>query len=333
MSSSNRRTRYTREFKEHAIALADESGKPAGQVEAELGVGRGQISRWRKMKFRLMYEQRRYHRVAKTAAVLGVPRGGYYAWLNGAETTRQRTDRELVRAIRRIQENKRFRYGAPRMTDALRKRGYRVGHNRVAGWMAENDLQARRRWKNRVTTMSKHNHRASPNLLNRNFNPPAPNVAWASDLTHIDTTEGWLYLCVILDLYNRRVIGWLMSHRMGSDVVVQAPFMALLRTGSPKGVLFHSDRGVHYATNKFRRILSRYEFVQSMSRKGNCWDNAVVESFFSTLKSELIQGHRYTTRREAKDEIFEYIEVFYNRERSHSYLIHETPVFYGSHAA
>lgn len=285
------------------------------------------------MKFRFMYDQRYYHRVAKMAEVLGVSRGGYYAWLNGAETTRQRTDRELVRAIRRIQEKKRFRYGAPRMTDALRRRGFRVGHNRVARLMAENGLQARRRRKYRVTTMSKHNHRASPNLLDRNFNPPAPNVAWASDLTYIDTAEGWLYLCVILDLYNRRVIGWSMSHRMGSDIVVQALFMALLRTGNPNGVLFHSDRGVQYAAKKFRRILNRYGFTQSMSRKGNCWDNAVVESFFSTLKSELVQGDRYPTRQEAKDEIFEYIEVFYNRERSHSYLGYEAPVFYGSHAA
>lgn len=285
------------------------------------------------MKFRFMYDQRHYHRVAKMAAVLGVSRGGYYAWLNAAETTRQRTDRELVGAIRQIQENKRFRYGTPRMTDALRRRGFRVGHNRVARLMAENGLQARRRRKYRVTTMSKHNRRASANLLNRNFNPPAPNVAWVSDLTYVDTAEGWLYLCVILDLYNRRVIGWSMSHRMGSDIVVQALFMALLRTGNPKGVLFHSDRGVQYAAKKFRRILNRYEFIQSMSRKGNCWDNAVVESFFSTLKSELIQGYRYPTRQEAKDEIFEYIEVFYNRERSHSYLGYDTPVFYGSHAA
>ena len=219
------------------------------------------------------------------------------------------------------------------MTDALRRRGFRVGHNRVARLMAENDLQARRRRKYRVTTMSKHNHRASPNLLNRNFNPPAPNVAWASDLTYVGTAEGWLYLCVILDLYNRRVIGWSMSQRMGSDIVVQALFMALLRTGNPKGVLFHSDRSVQYASKKFRRILRRYEFVQSMSRKGNCWDNAVVESFFSTLKSELIQGYRYPTRQEAKEEIFEYIEVFYNRERSHSYLDYETPAIYGSHTA
>jgi putative transposase len=285
------------------------------------------------MKFRFMYDQRHYHRVAKMAAVLGVSRGGYYAWLNAAETTRQRRDRELVKAIRKIQKKKRFRYGTPRMTDALHKRGYRVGHNRVARLMAENGLHARRRRKYRVTTMSKHNHRASPNLLNRNFNPPAPNVAWASDLTYVDTAEGWLYLCVILDLYNRRVIGWSMSHRMGTDIVVQALFMALLRTGNPKGVLFHSDRGVQYAAKKFRRILNRYEFVQSMSRKGNCWDNAVVESFFSTLKSELIQGYRYPTRQEAKDEIFEYIEVFYNRERSHSYLGYETPAIYGSHAA
>lgn len=286
------------------------------------------------MKFRFMKDQSRYHRVAKMAEVLNVSRGGYYAYIKREQSARSRDDKELVAQIRQIQKNEvKGSYGAPRMTAELNGRGYGVGHNRVARLMAENDLQAKRPKKYRVTTLSDHDHRASPNLVDRDFAPPAANMVWASDLTYIDTAEGWLYLCAILDLYNRKVIGWAMSNRMGTNLVLQALFMAMMRTRHPAGVIFHSDRGVQYASRKFRRVLSRYGFRQSMSRKGNCWDNAVMESFFATLKRELIAGRKYPTRQEAIAEIFEYLEVFYNRKRVHSYLSYETPQAYGSHAA
>jgi len=285
------------------------------------------------MKFRFMKNQSRYHRVAKMAEVLGVSRGGYYASRNRCPSTRRRQDEVLVEQITQIQKAVKQRYGAPRMTAELQKRGFQIGHNRVARLMADNDLQAKRPRKYKITTLSEHDHRASPNLLQRNFAPPAANMVWGSDLTYIDTAEGWLYLCAILDLYNRKVIGWAMSNRMGTNLVLQALFMAMLRTGSPRGVIFHSDRGVQYASKKFRRVLARYGFTQSMSRKGNCWDNAVLESFFATLKRELVAGQQYPGRKDATAEIFEYLEVFYNRRRSHSYLGYETPQKFGSHAA
>jgi transposase InsO family protein len=287
------------------------------------------------MIYRFMHRQRRYHRVAKMARVLGVSRGGYYAWVKRRVSARTRADRELSAQIAAIQQGfAKYRYGTPRMTRELHRRGYQVGHNRVARLMRENGLQARRRRKYRVTTMSRHNRAAAPNRLARNFNPPARNTVWASDITYIDTAEGWLYLCVVLDLYDRRVVGWSMSSRLTATALAgEALETALMRTGRPSRVLFHSDRGIQYAAGQFRRTLARYGIVQSMSRTGNCWDNAVVESFFSSLKSELIGTSRYATRAEAKAAIFEYIEIFYNRQRAHSSLGYVPPEEYGSHVA
>ena len=178
--------------------------------------------------------------------------------------------------------------GSPRITAELHRRGYRVGHNRVARLMREQELSARRKKKFRITTLSSHKHAPSENIVNRGFTPTRANAVWASDLTYVATGEGWLYLCVIIDLYSRRVIGWAMSKSLGTDVLLRAFWMACMRRGNPKGVIFHSDRGVQYASKSFRRVLGEKKLLQSMSRRGNCWDNACAESFFKTLKNELI---------------------------------------------
>ena len=212
------------------------------------------------------------------------------------------------------------------MTVELRNRGHHVGRNRVARLMRANGLNAKRRKKFRTTTKSDHKHTASPNLVNRQFQPEAPNKVWASDLTYVATAEGWLYLCVILDLYSRRVIGWATSKSLGTTSVLKALWMAITGRGNPRNVIFHSDRGVQYASTMFRRVLRKRGFFQSMSRKGNCWDNACVESFFKSLKTELIGKTIFESREAATQAIFEYIEVFYNRIRLHSTLGYLNPV-------
>jgi len=214
------------------------------------------------------------------------------------------------------------------MTAELRREGVHVGHNRVARLMRAADLSARRRVKYRVTTKSGHSHPPAANLLNREFTVVRPNRVWASDITYIATAEGWMYLCVILDLCGRSVAGWSLSESLGTDLVIQAFRMAMLRRRPVRGVLFHSDRGVQYASYEFRRALRDHGFIQSMSRKGDCWDNACAESFFKSLKTELIGGTIYMSRASARTVIFEYIEVFYNRQRLHSHLGYRTPVEY-----
>ena len=223
------------------------------------------------MKYQFMEQQRRYHRVEKMARVLEVSRGGYYAWRKREARRRAQEDERLVEEIRYIQEHgARYRYGSPRVTKELRKRGYRVGHNRVARLMRANGLNARMRKKYRVTTMSEHKHEASENLVNREFRPEAVNRVWASDLTYIPTAEGWLYLCVIMDLYSRRIIGWSMSKSLRTLTVLEALWMAISRRGNPKGVVFHSDRGVQpeFKGSSQQRLLVRREYTHSVPPQG-----------------------------------------------------------------
>jgi len=281
------------------------------------------------MKYQFMEQQRQYHRVEKMASVLGVSRGGYYAWRKREASRHAQKDEKLVAEIRDIQENvAKYRYGSPRVTKELRRRGHNVGHNRVARLMRANGLNVRLRKKFRVTTISGHKHEAAPNVVNREFRPQRPNQVWASDATYVATAEGWLYLFVIIDLHSRRVIGWAMSKSLATSTLLQAFWMAVARRGAPEGLIFHSDRGVQYASRSFRNVLRRKRFIQSMSRKGNCWDNACAESFFKSLKSELIGTTIYESREAAMKAIFEYIEVFYNRTRLHSTLDYRSPVEY-----
>jgi putative transposase len=281
------------------------------------------------MKYQFMEQQRRYHRVEKMARVLEVSRGGFYAWLRRQPSERQQKDAEIVDEIREIQEKlAKYRYGSPRITQQLHRRGYTVGHNRVARLMRANGLNARQRKKFRVTTISDHTHETAANVLNREFRPARPNQVWASDATYIATAEGWLYLFVIIDLHSRRVVGWAMSRSLGTATLLQAFWMAVARRGAPAGLVFHSDRGVQYASTAFGNVLRKKRIIQSMSRRGNCWDNACVESFFKSLKSELIGTTIYASRQTAMKEIFEYIEVFYNQIRLHSTLEYRSPVEY-----
>jgi transposase InsO family protein len=280
------------------------------------------------MKFGFIEQHRKAHSVAKVAEVLGVSRGGYYAWCRRAQGERARGTEQLIKRIQEIQGEVKYRYGSPRITGELRRRGVRAGHNRVARLMRQEGLGARRRRRFRSTTDSKHSLPVAENLVNRDFQVGEANRVWVSDISYVPTAEGWLYLCTILDLHSRKVVGWSMSERVNTDLVVQALIMAVLGRRPPKGLIFHSDRGCQYCSLVFRRWTQRYGMRQSMSRKGDCWDNAPAESFFKTLKGELY-GHRaFGSRREARTAIFEYIELFYNRVRLHSSLGYRSPAEY-----
>ncbi len=272
-----------------------------------------------------MRELRGAHSVEKMAEVLRVSRSGYYARLSSAESSRERQEKELVRKIREIHEQMKHRYGSPRITKELARRGGHVGHNRVARIMRENGLWARTKRRFVITTRTNEGGAVAENLLERRFQSSAANRAWVSDITYVATAEGWMYLCIVLDLYSRRLVGWSMSCTLETDLVLAALAMAVIRRRPPRGLIFHSDRGVQYTSIQFRRITEGYGILQSMSRKGDCWDNACAETFFKTLRVELIQMKIYRSREEAKRAIFEYVEVFYNRVRMHSYLGYRTP--------
>jgi putative transposase len=278
------------------------------------------------MKYRFMKDERGTHSVGRMAEVLGVARSGYYAWLGRGESRRERANRDLAQRIEGIQKGTKYRYGSPRVTAQLRREGWAVGHNRVARVMRARGLEARSRRRFRSTTKACESRPAAPNLVGQEFRVSGVNAVWLSDISYIATAEGWLYLAVVLDLCSRRVVGWAMSSRLSTDLVLRAFWMAVLRRQPPKGVIFHSDRGSQYSSQAFRGALQRCGMIQSMSRKGNCWDNAPTEAFFGSLKAELMQGKAFRSRQEAQAAIFQYLEVFYNRRRLHSSLGYVTPV-------
>ena len=258
---------------------------------------------------------------------LQVSRGGYYTWLDRPISKRASENMKLLKRIKQIHAATRGRYGSPRITDTLHDEGYTASRPRIARIMSSNDISATSKKKFKVTTNSSHNYPVSPNLLKQDFSPDQPEKVWVSDITYIDTGEGWLYLTVIIDLYNRMIIGWAMSKSMrASETTIPALKQACSCFHPAPGLIFHSDRGIQYACNDFREQLFTFNMIQSMSAKGNCWDNAVAESFFSTLKKELVYRHSYNTRWEARQSIFEYIETFYNRTRKHSYLGNKSPI-------
>ena len=260
--------------------------------------------------------------------VMHVSRAGFYAWQKRLPSKRQREDESLRKRIRAIHFQSRKTYGAPRIFKALRNEGEQVGLHRVERLCREDAVRACYKRKYRVTTQSGHVLPVAENILNREFRPMAPNRVWAGDITYVATNEGWLYLATVLDLYPRRVIGWSMGTSLQGNLVKDALYMALDRRGKIDGVLHHSDRGVQYASSDYQEILDREGLRCSMSRKGNCWDNAVVESFFKTLKVECVYRQKFQTREQARQTIFEYIEVFYNRQRIHSTLDYRSPVDY-----
>ena len=250
--------------------------------------------------------------------MLSIERSGYYAFLKRIPSKRELSNKQLDEKIILLFEKHHHRYGAPRLTDELKDQGEVCSQNRVARRLKHLKLRAKAKRKFKVTTDSKHNLPVADNLLNRDFTAERPNQKWCGDITYIWTNEGWLYLAVVIDLYSRAVIGWSIQSTMSRQLAGDALMMALWRRGFPKEVLFHSDRGSQYCSHDYQQLLKTYQLISSMSRKGNCWDNSVAESFFHSLKVELIKGHCYQSREQAKQSIFHYIEVYYNRVRRHS---------------
>lgn len=277
------------------------------------------------MRYRAIHEHDRRYPIRLMCRALAVSAAGYYAWRSRPESPRSVNTRTVLSAIRVIHQESRETYGSPSIWDALRKQGHGVGEHRVARLMRQYGIRAKTVKKWRATTQSQHRFPVAANTLNRQFTVESPNRVWAGDLTYVWTIEGWLYLAVVLDLYSRLVIGWAMGPRLTVDLAEQALTMALANRNPRAGLLHHSDRGSQYAATSYQRLLGEHGITASMSRKGNCWDNACVESFFGTLKRELVYHRHYAGREDAKQDIFEYIEVFYNRKRRHSTLGYHSP--------
>ena len=278
------------------------------------------------MKYAWIDEHRRTYGLAECCGVLGVSISGYQAWKRGGSPNRKRlTDAQMLALIQAIHSELKGAYGSPRMVRELRDRGFPASKGRVERLMRENGIRARHKRRFKATTDSKHALPVAPNLLARDFTPTKPNLAWSADMTYIWTDEGWLYLAVVLDLFNREVVGWSIKPRMTTDIVIDALTMAWFRRKPASGLVHHSDRGSQYASLAFQARLKKYGMVCSMSRKGNCWDNAPTESFFNSLKNERVHGTRYGTRAEAIADLFDYIEPFYNRRRHHSTLGYASP--------
>jgi putative transposase len=284
------------------------------------------------VKFACILAEKAHFPVMLMCRCLHVSRSGFYAWQRRPPSQRAlENDRLLVR-IREAHEQSRGTYGSPRVHAVLRSQGHSAGRHRVARLMRQAALAARQKLRFVRTTDSRHNDPVAANILERRFTVEAPNTAWAGDITYIPTGEGWLFLAVLLDLFSRRVVGWSMSEVIDTKLVLGALDMALEQREPVEGLLHHSDRGTQYASAEFQLALQQHGIRCSMSRVGNCWDNAVAESFFATLKGELMQGWKFATRQEARAAVFEYVEVFYNRQRLHSSLDYRSPAEFESQA-
>ena len=282
------------------------------------------------MRFRFIQQQRQRVSISRLCAVLGVSRSGYYAWQKRKPSAREQANQELIEQIQRLFSWSRSTYGYRRIHASLVDQGIVCSRNRVARLMRQLRLLGRRRRRFRVTTQSRHNFPVAPNMLARNFWATVPNQKWLADTTYVRTGQGWLYLSIVLDLYARLVVGWAIEPYLRDTLTLKALNMAINWRKPPPGLLHHSDRGSQYASDRYRNLLAEQHTVASMSRTGNVYDNAPMESFFATLKSELIHRRHYQTHREAKSDIFEYVEVFYNRQRRHSALNYLSPVQYES---
>jgi len=284
------------------------------------------------MTFRFIDEHRRRWPVARLCAALGASPAGYYAWRRRPPSATEQRRAALLQEIRAIHEQVKGRYGSPRMHAELRARGRRCCVNTVARLMRESGLAARAKKKFRPTTDSDHGRPVAANLLDRRFDPAGANQAWVSDITYIPTRAGWLYLAAVEDLYSRLIVGWSMAAQLSSRLVVDALAMAVQRRLPEGELLAHSDRGSQYTSEHYQRLLSAHGLTCSMSRRADCWDNAPMESFFASLKKELVHHEDYDTREQAHASVFEYIEIFYNRQRRHSTLGFRSPAEYESPA-
>jgi putative transposase len=260
--------------------------------------------------------------------LLQVSRSGYYEWCKRGESPRKKKDRDLKEMIHAIYIKHKKHYGSPRIHDELQDMGIRCSKKRVERLMRELGIRARHKRQFKVTTDSNHKYPVAPNLLNRQFAVNALNQVWVADITYIRTFEGWLYLAAVMDLCSRKIVGWSMSETMTTGLAIAALKMAIHRRKPSKGLMHHSNRGVQYASHAYQDVLKEHHMVCSMSRKGNCWDNAPMESFFSTLKIECIDNKIYLSRTQAKREIFEFIEIDYNRNRRHSSIGSTTPEYF-----
>lgn len=280
------------------------------------------------MKYAFIREHSEVHKIIRLCALLEVSPSGYYDWYERPESNRSRENRELTDRIVYHHQQSNAIYGSPKIHKDLIGEGESCGVNRVARLMKVADIKSKMARKFVITTDSKNTMKPAPDLLKRQFNVDEQNKAWVSDTTFIGTREGWLYLAVIIDLFSRQVIGWSMSTKNNTDLVQDALTMAIWRRGEIKDVIVHSDQGSTYASGDYQKQLSDNKLRCSMSRKGECLDNAVAESFFGSLKNELVYHEDYRTRAQARQSVFEYVEIFYNRRRRHASLNYMTPVGY-----
>jgi len=276
------------------------------------------------MKYQFMQGERRFFPIGKMAEVLKVSVSGYYAYLRRHPSLREETNKNVVVSIKQIYQEGRSMYGSPRIHAKLRERGIICSRKTVARLMNKHGIAAKMRksWK-RTTKQGKRT--ASANLLKQDFRAESPNKKWASDITYVPTREGWLYVSCTIDLFSRKVVGLSMGDRLTTDLVEKTMGQAVWQRTPDRGLLHHSDRGCQYTSVPFERLAKKHGIILSMSGKGNCYDNAVMESFFHTLKTEHVHLHQFWTREEAKSSIFEYVEVFYNRKRAHSFLGYLSP--------
>lgn len=277
------------------------------------------------MKYAWIEQQRDSYDLEGLCAALGVSASGYSSWRRGGSCRKRLTDAQMLTLIRAVYAETKGAYGSPRIWREIKDRGFPASRERVARLMKQNDIRARHKRRYKATTDSKHDLPVAPNLLDRDFAPTRPDQTWTADITYIPTAEGWLYLAVVMDLYTRMIVGWSMDARMTRELVINALRMAYFRRRPKAGLLHHSDRGSQYASHDYQAELARYGMRVSMSRKSNCWDNAPMESFFNSMKNERTHGQRYATRDDARQDTFEYIEVFYNRRRRHSALGYVSP--------
>lgn len=280
------------------------------------------------MKYLFISKHKKEFPIQRMCQVLGVKPVTFYAWQTRPQSKRSMENEILLKRIRIIHKESKELYGSPKIYQALKNQNVLYGKNRIARIMKENDIKAKIRKKFRVKSRVIKSIHASENLLQREFNVKRPNMVWVTDITYIPTRLGWMYLCVFIDLFSRKIVGWSMARHMKAEMVVAALKMAYLNRRPGAGLIIHSDQGSQYGSIEFRQILVSLGMVQSMSGRGNCWDNACAESFFHLLKTELIQFMSYQDYEEAKISIFEYMEVFYNRLRIHSTLGYQSPSVY-----
>ncbi len=280
------------------------------------------------MRFDFINEQKKAYPVTISCKVLEVTRSAYYRYLKKHREEISDRDTKLIIEVKVLHKKSNQSYGSRRMAKALSKQGYKIGRYKVRRLMKQNGISCKQRRRYVVTTKSDHALTVAPNHLNRNFYAEQPNEKWVSDITYLWTNEGWLYIAAVLDLFSRRVVGWSMGDHMRTDLVENALVMAKLRRSPLPGLMHHSDRGSQYASLQYQKQLHDIAAISSMSRKGNCWDNAVMERFFGTLKSERTDGKLYKTRAEAKADVIDFIEMFYNNQRLHSTLNYISPADY-----